>query len=276
MEARAIQITFERVLSIENRDVYFQSALKFKHILQMTTMNFSNDNASELLLSEIWIQTPPIGLGMLHNPNIPQKSHQLNQYGVDTSQDSSWMFDLNICTDAFVYLSLSPGMDSDAMFQICLGRRNDTMIFLRRRDYQWEQVVEKVIENGITSCNSFLPIWISWEKGHIMIGKGLHVGRHTEIDWKDPNPFTIANIASGVFCVTKETRGRMDLIEAATVSKIECAGICNKYHTCMGFNYHEDMMKCEMITTGVQMITAEELGWVFGTKCFQVTCLGCI
>lgn len=56
---------------------------------------------------------------MYNNHKILQKSHQLNHYGVDSSKDSS--FDVHICIDAFIYLSLSPGIDSGAMFEIWLG-----------------------------------------------------------------------------------------------------------------------------------------------------------
>ncbi|CAC5403932.1 CELSR2 [Mytilus coruscus] len=73
----------------------------------------------------------------------------------------------------------------------------------------------------------------------------------------------IAGAASGRFCVTLNAHGLMELIMVATVGKIACAEICNQYHTCMGFKYNEEMRKCELIKTGVEMSTKNEAGWGF-------------
>ncbi|CAC5424725.1 unnamed protein product [Mytilus coruscus] len=254
-------------------------------------LHFVSD-ALQDILREVHVHTPDTGYSIQINPNAPELSHPLNQYGFNASEKSSIDFELKVCHDAFIYLSAYSDMDSTAvLYEIVIGGGSGQKVFLRRKD--GFTVAENPLGTGNTQCEQFVPFWISWENSNLKIGKGLIVDEEIVIDWTDPDPFSIAGVgvrtgfgqsgqwvihveASGEFCLTGGTRGTMDILKTSIVREYDCPLMCLRVQNCMGFNFNKLSESCELISGGKEMTTVSDSDWIFGTKCFQDKCLACI
>ncbi|VDI41586.1 Hypothetical predicted protein [Mytilus galloprovincialis] len=243
------------------------------------------------ILREVHVYTPNTDESIQIDPNAPELSHPLNQYGFIASEKSSIDFGLKVCHDAFIYLSASLVMDSTAdVYEIVMGGGSGTKVFLRSKN--GVDVAQGLLGTSNTDCDQFVPFWISWENGNVKIGKGLIINQDVVIDWTDSDPFIIAGIgvrtgygssgqwvfhveASGEFCVTGGTRGTMNLLTTDIVREYDCPLMCLRVQNCMGFNFNKLSEICELISGGEEMTTVSNSDWIFGTKCFQNKCLAC-
>lgn len=145
------------------------------------------------ILSEVHIQTPSTGNGILSNPKAPELSIPLNQYGFNVSEKSSIFFEVKACEHAFIYLSESPVMDSTAaLYEIIIGASGGTRVILRKHNYV--NVGVESLGSETTHCKLFVSFWISWGNNNIKIGKGLIINQDIVIDWTEPDPFNIAGV----------------------------------------------------------------------------------
>ncbi|CAC5424728.1 unnamed protein product [Mytilus coruscus] len=263
-----------------------------EYIILIICQYFEDISAS--LVSEIWVHTPDTGYGVHWDPKAPELSQHLNQYGFNASQSYSINFDLKVCSNAFVYLSASPIMDSNAaLYEVCIGANGGTEVSLRRQVSTFKVIESNVLGDGSTQCGLFQPFWISWQNGNIKIGKGLAIDNEVVVDWNDPNPFIIHGVgvktgvgqsgqwtihieALGYFCLHTETRGTMELVKTTLATEYSCPYLCHGINNCMGFNFNVHTSVCELISTGEPMLTVTDSGWTFGTKCFQWKCFACI
>ncbi|CAG2198494.1 unnamed protein product [Mytilus edulis] len=200
----------------------------YVNVYLFQTDNYMITGALQDILREVHVHTPNTDESIQIDPNAPELSHPLNQYGFIASEKSSIDFELKVCHDAFIYLSASLVMDSTAdVYEIVMGGGSGTKVFLRSKN--GVDVAQGLLGTSNTDCDQFVPFWISWENGNVKIGKGLIINQDVVIDWTDSDPFIIAGIgvrsgygssgqwifhveASGEFCVTGGTRGTMNIL----------------------------------------------------------------
>ncbi|CAC5362543.1 unnamed protein product [Mytilus coruscus] len=139
------------------------------------------------LLSAITIHTDNVGKKASRNYQSNEIYTQLTPYGILPVGDVFLEFKVKACNDAFVLLSSASDLNSTFLYEIVIGSRSNTAIFLRRK-YGGITALMSGIKAIVLFCDEYTELFVNWSNsGRITIGNDSH----TFIDWTDPYPFMI-------------------------------------------------------------------------------------
>ncbi|CAC5399285.1 unnamed protein product [Mytilus coruscus] len=133
----------------------------------------------------------------IHTDNVGKKASrnypsnkiytQLTPYGILPVNDVSLEFQVKACNDAFVLLSSASDLNSTVLYEIVIGSRSNTAIFLRRK-YGGITALMTGIKAIVLFCDEYTNLFVNWSNsGRITVGNDSH----TFIDWTDPYPLMI-------------------------------------------------------------------------------------
>lgn len=242
---------------------------------------------------EIWVGTTDTGYGGASHDNrvnVLDYTVSLSRYGFIASQESSIVFGIQSCKDAFVYLSSSSVMDSQkAFYEIVFGGGNGKYLIFRRNNIVWQELAYLP---AAINCLSFSFFWISWKNGNIKIGRGPEVNIDIIYDFMDPESWPINGVGvrtyysigqwiiyqrpTGYMCNAVWSRSNMAVLKTVEAGRYSCALECNRELKCLGFNHNEQTMSCQLISTGQTESFSSEQYWEYVVKCFESKCLGCL
>lgn len=81
-------------------------------------------------------------------------------------------------------------------------------MFVCRRGIRRKNLIQ-VHSADVLSCGEERHFWLSWQGGHIAIGRGLRLGQHSLVAYIDLNPITVTAIA--FTSINSEAAWRMPL-----------------------------------------------------------------
>ena len=149
------------------------------------------------------INTPDSGkISITKDSNILDYVVPLSKYGLEEVhvKSKSFIFDVEACSNAELYLSSSKEMDSSQpLYRINLGALNNTKFLMsKRKDDSLKQgtMILKRYDNrgGRLSCSEFKSFWTTWNNEIIELGKGASVGKNILFTWVDPHPLIVRKI----------------------------------------------------------------------------------
>ncbi|XP_013382094.1 uncharacterized protein 5 [Lingula anatina] len=111
--------------------------------------------------------------------------------------NDTWVpFVVRSCGD--VHIALHPTKNVSSKFQteayeIVLGGWGDQKSCIRKK--LQGSCLASAKTPGIVSPRKFKYFWISWEDGHIKVGRGNQRDQHMFMDWKDKEPYDLKSLS---------------------------------------------------------------------------------
>ncbi|XP_021353607.1 uncharacterized protein LOC110450424 isoform X1 [Mizuhopecten yessoensis] len=113
---------------------------------------------------------------------------KLKDYGFRPNPDNSIVFHVKACSDAHVGLI----SNDQRVYEVVIGGWSNTKSVIRTNRGE----KPKATHNGaLLSCSTFRTFYLSWNGGRIILHRNTSNGWDKVMEWQDPNPKTITNVA---------------------------------------------------------------------------------
>ena len=123
-----------------------------------------------------------------------EKSYDYARFWYTVATRRHLVFSVRACRDAHVALADSFEMNSQHVYEVVIGARRNTYVYIRDRPRG--PIRASVLKSaGLLHCDEFRSFWILWEAGRIEVGKGGDVGVGSLLRWRDPAPRPIHGVS---------------------------------------------------------------------------------